>query len=333
MFASLPPGRATVSDLSSEALVPSLVSGASFYLGSELQAAPRSALSLVVCSRSDLAIRSLRLDENLQRSALRRICERVVRIDDVQELEVVRDEAFGIDFVRAHELEEHGRTDGVDQPRRDADVSVPELLEMERNRLPVHADVGDVPAGPDELSAKLERGRNADRLDGGVDAVFAGDLQYRLDGVAVTAVDDVRCAEARRNREALVVQIDHDDLGGRVELGGEQRSEPDRPRSDDRYRAPRRDLTVEDAALETGRQNIAAHDQRLFVLAIENRIESRIRVRDADELGLGAVDRVAEDPPAVHAVREHELATVDARAIRRHAGYHDAISALESGHA
>jgi hypothetical protein len=51
----------------------------------------------------------------------------------------------------------------------------------------------------------------------------------------MVAVAPKRLAISRR----IVVEIDHDDLGRRIELRGEQRGEADRPRADDRDRASR----------------------------------------------------------------------------------------------
>ena len=59
------------------------------------------------------------------------------------------------------------------------------------------------------------------------------------DGLAVGAVDGRGGAEALGYGEAIVVEIDHDDFGRRIELGGEQRCEPNRPRADDRHGAAR----------------------------------------------------------------------------------------------
>ena len=138
-----------------------------------------------------------------------------------------------------------------------------------------------------------------------------------------------RGAEALGHLEAIVVEIDHDDLGRRVELRGEQRREPDRPRADDRHGASRLDLAVEHAALEAGRQDVAQHHQRLFVGAVGNGIEARVRVGDADELGLRAVDLVAEDPAAGRAVRVHQLAAIVAFAAGADAGDQHPVSRLE----
>ena len=142
----------------------------------------------------------------------------------------------------------------------------------------MHADIGDGAARRDELLAQFEGDRDAHRLDGGIDAALAGQLHDRLQGLAVGAVDGRRGAEALGHLKPIVVEIDHDDLGRRVELGGEEGCEPDRARADDRHGAARRNLAVEHAALEAGRQDVAEHDQRFFVGAVGNGIEAGVRV-------------------------------------------------------
>ena len=59
------------------------------------------------------------------------------------------------------------------------------------------------------------------------------------DGLAVGAVDGRRGAEALGDLQAVVVEIDHDDLGRRIELRRQQRGEPDRSGADDRHGVPR----------------------------------------------------------------------------------------------
>jgi hypothetical protein len=53
----------------------------------------------------------------------------------------------------------------------------------------VHADVGDHPAGCNQLLAQQERGRHTHRLDGGIDAASSGQCLDRVEGLAVAAVD------------------------------------------------------------------------------------------------------------------------------------------------
>ena len=88
-------------------------------------------------------------------------------------------------------------------------------------------------------------------------------------------------------------------------------------------------LAVEHAALEAGRQDVAQHHQRLFVRAGRNWIEAGIRIGNADELGLGAVDGVAEDPAAGGAMRVHLLPAIFAFAAGADAGDQDTVSRLE----
>ena len=164
---------------------------------------------------------------------------------------------------------------------------------------PVHADVGNHAARRDDLLAKLKRGRNADGFDRRVDSDPAGHLHDIRHSCAVAAVDDSGGAEALGDFKAIVVEIDHDDFSRGVELGRQQSCEPDRSRADDGDRTARLNLAVENAAFEAGRQNVAQHHQRFFVRAGGNGIEARLRVGNANELGLGPVDLVAENPAAV----------------------------------
>ena len=122
---------------------------------------------------------SLGLDDDLERLGLRGRGEGLVGIEDMVELEAMRDQQLGVDLVRPDRLEQHRYGDGVDQPRGDGDVAVPQALEMEIHLLAVHADIGDGAARRDDLLAKLEGGGNADRLDRGVDAALAGQSPSR----------------------------------------------------------------------------------------------------------------------------------------------------------
>ena len=75
------------------------------------------------------------------------------------------------------------------------------------------------------MLAQLEGGRNAHRFDGGIDAAATGHRMTVFDGLAVGAVDAAVAPKRLCDVQAMVVDIDHDDLGRRVELGGEQRGE------------------------------------------------------------------------------------------------------------
>jgi hypothetical protein len=49
-------------------------------------------------------------------------------------------------------------------------------------------------------------------------------------------------------------------------------------------------LTIQDATLETGRQDIAQHDESFFVRASREAVEASIGLGDSHILGLSAVD-------------------------------------------
>ena len=107
------------------------------------------------------------------------VAEGLVGIEDLVELETMRDQEFRVDLARPHGLEQHRYGDGIDQPRGDGDVAVPQALEMEVDLLSVHPDIGDDAARRDDLFTQLEGGRDADRLNGGVDTALAGHLHDR----------------------------------------------------------------------------------------------------------------------------------------------------------
>ena len=126
-------------------------------------------------------------------------------------------------------------------------------------------------------------------------------------GLAVGAVDRLpsRRTASRTSRGRLSSRSTMMICGRRVELRRQQRREADRTGADDRDRAARLYLAVEHAALEAGRQDVAQHDQRLFVGAAGDRVEAGVGVGRADVFGLRAVDLVAENPAAGRAVRVH----------------------------
>ena len=75
----------------------------------------------------------------------------------------------------------------------------------------MHSEVGNPAAGADQLGAELERLRDADRLDRGVDAAAACELHDAGDRVLGAVVDhDVR-AEVERAGEPRVGEVDRDD--------------------------------------------------------------------------------------------------------------------------
>src|SRR5450759_3224360 len=221
---------------------------------SRLRLAP---LAMSSCKSRMMSQLPLSLDDHLERFRLGGMREGLVGIEDAIELEAMRNQELGVDLVRSDSLEQHRYGNCVDQPRGDGNIAVPQLLQMEIDLRSMHSDIGDGAARRDNFLAQLEGGRNAHRLDGGIDAALVGHFHDRLQGLAVGAVDRRRGTEALGHFKAIVIKIDHDDLGRRIELGGDQRGEPNRPRADDRHGAPRRNLAVEHAALEAGWQDVA----------------------------------------------------------------------------
>ena len=90
-------------------------------------------------------------------------------------------------------------------------------------------------------------------------------------------------------------------------------------------------LAVQHAALEAGRQNVAEHDERLFIAAGGKVVETHVGMRDAHQFRLRAVDRVAEDPAPGGAVGIHLLAAILHIATGADAGDQDMVSRLERG--
>ena len=58
--------------------------------------------------------------------------------------------AAGVELARLQHRQQHRRRARVHQTGRDRDVLDPQLLEVQRRRLAVHADVGDAAAGTDQ---------------------------------------------------------------------------------------------------------------------------------------------------------------------------------------
>jgi hypothetical protein len=143
------------------------------------------------------------------------------------------------------------------------------------------------------------------------------------------AVDARGSAEVRRHFQAIVVEINHDDLGRREELRSEQGRKPNRPRADNGDRASGLNLAVEHPTFEPCRQDVAEHYERFFIRPFGNRIEASICVGSADEFSLCAVDAVAEDPAAGRAVRVHLFSAINAFATGAHTRDEDMIAWFE----
>ena len=200
------------------------------------------------------------------------------------------DELSGLQLSGEDHLEQHGERDGVHEARRQRDVVRPESSHFQLDALSVNADVREVTARCHHLLADIEGQRRTDRFDRHIDALVGGQRHHFLDSLPIGAVHDAGRTERPRNLESVVVDVDHDALGWREELRGHQGCEPDRASSDHGDGIAGLHLAVEDAALEAGRQDVAQHDQRVLVSAGRHAVEAAVRMRNANILGLRAVD-------------------------------------------
>src|SRR6185437_8966690 len=107
------------------------------------------------------------------------------------------------------------------------------LLEVKLRAPAVHADVRNDTAGRNDRLTELECGGNAYGFDGHVDSLAAGELENPLDRLAPCRVDKLRRAQVLRDPKAVLVEVDHDYLGGRVELSGQKCREADGSGADD----------------------------------------------------------------------------------------------------
>ena len=87
-------------------------------------------------------------------------------------------------------------------------------------------------------------------------------------------------------------------FAGRAQARGHDRGEADRAGADDRDRVSRLHLAVEDADLVCGREDVGEEEHLLVRQLRRHLVDRRLGERDAGELGLEAVDQVAEDPAA-----------------------------------
>jgi hypothetical protein len=133
---------------------------------------------------------------------------------------------------------------GVDRTGRDRDVLDPELLEVQRRRAAVDADVRNPASWADELGAELERCGDADGFDRNVGAEPIGQLEHARGCVLAAVVDRHIRADADRLGESRGLEVDRDDPSGRIELRRQDRGESDRAGADDRDRVTRSDLPL-----------------------------------------------------------------------------------------
>ncbi len=154
-----------------------------------------------------------------------------------------------------------------------------------------------------------------------------GELADGRDRVLLGVVDDHVGAELLGRLEPAGRHVDRDDQAGAEQPGAGDRRQADRAGADDGDDVARPDLAVEDADLVGGGQDVGQHEQFLVADPGRHRIGRVVGERDADVLGLGAVDLVAEDPAtAAGALPVAGLAAEPARAAGADAGHQHPIA-------
>lgn len=241
----------------------------------------------------------------------------------------MRDELCRIDFVRRDRFQQHRRGDRVNEARRDGDVLTPEALKMQVDLDPMNADIRNRPARGNDILANQERSRHANGLYGRIDTASARQFHHGFDSLVSRAIDRLRSTKPLRGLKAIIIEINHNDFGRRIELRGQQRCKTDRSGADDRDRAAWRDLAVENAALEACRQNIAEHHESFFVDLVRDAIKARICVRNANVFGLRPVNLVAKNPAAGRAMRIHAPPAIFAASARGDARDKNMVARLE----
>ena len=104
----------------------------------------------------------------------------------------MRDQARRLQLSRLHEPEEHGYRRRVHESRRDRDIAVPECLEMQLYRLPVHAHVRQAASHREDGLTDVKGGGNADRFDRDIDAGAVCQPHHVINSRAIGAIDDRR---------------------------------------------------------------------------------------------------------------------------------------------
>src|ERR1700680_1408888 len=220
----------------------------------------------------------------------------------------------------------------VHEPSRDCDISDPELLEVKGGRLAMHANIGERPAGADELRSQLECGRNSDRFYSDIGAKAAGELEDHLDRIFAAVVDRDIGPEFLGLSEPAVIQVDHNDASGGVELRGHDRREPDRARADDRHGVSRPHSAVLHAHFERGRQDVGQEEDLLISKARRNLVERVVSERDSGVLRLQPVDQMAENPAtSAGALAVVSLLAKSAAAARSDTRNQNVVADLELG--
>src|SRR5262249_18561410 len=224
--------------------------------------------------------------------------------------------------------------EGVHQPGGDGDVPDPVVFQVQRGGLAVHADVGDPAAGPGQVDRQLEGGGHADGLDGHVRAQAAGQLLDDGQRGLAGAVHHRVGAEVLGGLEPGVGQVDGHDVAGAGQPRGGDRGQADRAAPDHRDDIAGTHAAGQHADLVAGRQDVGQHERLFVAYPVGDPERGGVRVGHLDEVGLSAVDLVAQDPAAaLQALPVTSLAAVPAAPAAADAGDEHAVAGAQPAHA
>jgi len=96
------------------------------------------------------------------------------------------------------------------QPCGKRNIAVLEFLQVKFHWLAMDAHIRDASPSRDNGLTDSEGGWKPDCLDGHVDASPLREFHYLMGGVSICVVDQSGCAKLFCDREAPIVQIDHE---------------------------------------------------------------------------------------------------------------------------
>ena len=92
-------------------------------------------------------LRSVKVNNYFQGFLFSGITEYFIRIYHIAEIEAMRNQFFGLQFLAFNIFKEHAGRAGADKPHGNRHISDPEFLNMKFHRFAVYAHVGEVTAG------------------------------------------------------------------------------------------------------------------------------------------------------------------------------------------
>src|SRR5271170_3585038 len=241
-------------------------------------------------------------EDDLERAVVGGVGEHVVRLFKVIQAEVMGDQPLGVNLAAGDQAHQGRGGGGVLQARGDRYVPDPLFVQVQRDGPAVHADVRDPATRPDQLDRHLEGSREPDGFDGHVRAEPPGQVPGQvpddLQRVVAGVVHDHVGAEVLGRIQPGIGQVDGDNVARAEQLRAGDRGQANRPGPDDGDEIARAHAAGQDADLVASWQNVGQHEDFLVGRAVGNPERGCVGERHANILGLGAVNRVAEDPAA-----------------------------------